>query len=92
MKILDSAIQYCKDVESGKEITTDEVKQQCKIFLEDYEVNQYKDEFEFFICEKKLKVINNLLKVIYYATGFVAGKTVFDFTFLIVKIKLNFSV
>lgn len=78
MKILDLAIQYCRDVESGKEITTDEVKQQCKIFLEDYEVNQYKDDFEFFICEKKLKVINNILKVIYYATGFVAGKTVFD--------------
>ena len=78
MKILDEALKYCKDVLSGDEITTDEVKKQCKIFLDDYNIRQYQDDFEFFLSEKKLKVINNLLKVINYATGFVAGKSVYE--------------
>lgn len=78
MKILDEALKYCKDVVNGDEITTDEVKQQCEKFLYDYEVRQYQDNFEFFLCKKRLKIINNLLKIINYATGFVAGKKVYD--------------
>lgn len=78
MKLLDDALKYCKDVVDGTEITTDEVEQQCKKFLYDYEVKQYESDFEFFLCEKKLKIINNLLKIINYATGFVAGKSVYD--------------
>ena len=41
MILLDKALKYCNDVVEGKEITTDEVKLQCKIFLEDYYKNQY---------------------------------------------------
>lgn len=78
MKLLNDAIKYCKDVINGNEITTNEVKQQCEKFIYDYEVRQYEGDFEFFLCEKKLKIINNLLKIINYATGFVAGKSVYD--------------
>ncbi|WP_238899454.1 terminase TerL endonuclease subunit [Clostridium sp. YIM B02500] len=78
MKLLDDALKYCRDVIDGAEITTDEVKQQCKKFLYDYEIKQYEDKFEFFLCAKKLNVINNILKIINYATGFVAGKSVYD--------------
>ncbi|NOW93095.1 terminase large subunit [Clostridium beijerinckii] len=78
MKLLDDALKYCKDVIDGIEITTDEVKQQCKKFLHDYEIKQYEDKFEFFLCAKKLRIINNILKIINYATGFVAGKSVYD--------------
>lgn len=78
MKLLDDALKYCRDVIDGIEITTDEVKQQCKKFLHDYEIKQYEDKFEFFLCAKKLKIINNILKIINYATGFVAGKSVYD--------------
>ncbi|CUU46167.1 terminase large subunit [Clostridium beijerinckii] len=78
MKLLDDALKYCKDVIDDAEITTDEVKQQCKKFLYDYEIKQHEDNFEFFLCAKKLKIINNLLKIINYATGFVAGKSVYD--------------
>ncbi|MBC5628533.1 terminase large subunit [Clostridium sp. NSJ-6] len=74
MILLDRALKYCTDVIEGKEITTDEVKLQCKIFLDDYYINQYLDEFEFCFSEKKLKKINNLLKLFNYATGFIAGK------------------
>lgn len=76
MILLDKALKYCEDVLNEKEITTDEVKQQCKIFLDDYYINQYEDDFEFKFSKKKLKVINNLLKLFNYATGFVAGKPV----------------
>ncbi|NMM65488.1 terminase large subunit [Clostridium sp. P21] len=78
MILLDKALKYCKDVENDIEITTDEVKQQCKIFLEDYNINQYKNEFEFCFSESKLKIINNLLKLFNYATGFVAGKNILE--------------
>lgn len=76
MTLLDKALEYCEDVANGKEITTDEVKQQCKIFMDDYNVNQYDEDFEFCFSEKKLEVINNLLKLLNYATGFVAGQCV----------------
>ena len=78
MILLDKALKYCNDVIEGKEITTDEVKLQCQIFLDDYYINQYIDNFEFCFCEKKLKKINNLLKLFNYATGFIAGKQVLE--------------
>jgi len=78
MILLDKALKYCKDVLNNREITTDEVKQQCKIFLDDYYIGQYEDDFEFYFDEKKLKKINNLLKLFNYATGFVAGKQVLE--------------
>lgn len=78
MILLDRALKYCEDVVSGEEITTDEVRLQCQIFLDDYYTNQYSDEFEFCFSEKKLKKINNLLKLFNYATGFIAGKQVLE--------------
>lgn len=76
MFLLDKALKYCEDVASGNEITTDEVKQQCKIFMDDYNINQYDDSFEFCFSERKLGIINNLLKLLNYATGFVVGKNI----------------
>lgn len=78
MTLLDKALKYCEDVLNDREITTDEVKQQCKIFLDDYYIGQYEDDFEFYFDKKKLKTINNLLKLFNYATGFVAGKQVLE--------------
>ncbi|AWZ48312.1 terminase large subunit [Hathewaya limosa] len=76
MILLDKALKYCNDVIEGKEVTTYEVKQQCRIFLDDYNTNQYLDTFEFYFDKNKLKKINNLLKLFNYATGFIAGKQV----------------
>lgn len=78
MKLFDKALEYCNDVDSGKEITTKEVKQQCKIFMDDYNINQYEDDFEFYFSEEKLSIINNLLKLFNYATGFVAGENILE--------------
>lgn len=78
MILLDKALKYCDDVINEKEITTKEVQQQCKIFLDDYYTRQYENDFEFCFSKKKLQVINNLLKLFNYATGFVAGGNVLE--------------
>lgn len=78
MILLDKALWYAEDVVGGKEITTKEVVQQCKIFLNDYNKRQYTDGFEYYFDVEKLKIINNLLKLLNYATGFVAGKQILE--------------
>lgn len=78
MKLLDKALKYATDVVEGRELTTIEVGLQCAIFIQDYYKNQYEKDFEFYFDEKKLKKINNLLKLFNYATGFVAGKQVLE--------------
>ena len=76
--LLSKALKYCEDVLLENELTTEEVKKQCEIFLDDYYFRQYEDKFEFIFSEIKLKKINNLLKLFNYATGFIAGKQVLE--------------
>lgn len=78
MLLLEKALKYCDDAISGKEITTWEVKKQCEIFLSDYRVNQYKEDFLFYADEEQFEKINNLLKLFNFATGFVAGQEVLE--------------
>ncbi len=78
MMLLDNAIRYANDVINGDEITTKEVVQQCKIFLNDYKNRQYNDDFKYYFDENKLQTIENLLKLFNYATGFVAGQPVLE--------------
>ncbi|HBJ1649405.1 terminase TerL endonuclease subunit [Clostridium botulinum] len=78
MMLLDNAIKYANDVVEGNEITTKEITNQCKIFLNDYENRQYNDDFKYYFDENKLQTIENLLKLFNYATGFVAGQPVLE--------------
>ena len=78
MILLDKALKYCEDVIEGRELTTWEVKLQCSIFIQEYYKKQYEEDFEFCFSEKKLKKINNLLKLFNYATGFIANKQVLE--------------
>ena len=78
MILLDKAIQYANDVIDGIEITTWEVETQCKIFIDDYNNMQYEEDFIFYFDEEKLNIINNLLMLFNFATGFVAGKQVLE--------------
>lgn len=77
MILLNKAIRYAERVVSGKEITTKEVIIQCKWFLIDLK-RQDDDNFKFYFDEDKLRIINNLLKLFNFATGFVAGKQVLE--------------
>lgn len=78
MILIENAIQYANDVVNGIEITTKEVMQQCKIFIDDYNNRQYEDDFEFYFDEDNLVIISNLLKLLNFATGFVAEKQVLE--------------
>lgn len=77
MILVNEAIIYANDVVSGKEVTTKEVEIQCRWFLEDLK-KQDEEDFEYYFDEIKLKIINNLLKLFNFATGFVAGKQVLE--------------
>lgn len=76
MILLERAIRYAENVVAGKEVTTKEVITQCKWFLKDLEENQYNENFQYYFDKNKLKIINNLLKLFNFATGFVAGKQI----------------
>lgn len=78
MILLDRAIKYATDVVEDREITTWEVKKQCAIFIQDYYIRQYNDDFEFYLDEKELWKINNLLKLMNFATGYLAEQEVLE--------------
>lgn len=78
MILLERAIKYATDVIEGREVTTWEVKKQCAIFIQDYYKRQYEENFEFYLDTDELLKINNSLKLINFATGFVAGKQVLE--------------
>ena len=78
MILLDRAVKYATDVVEGREITTWEVKKQCAIFIQDYYKRQHEDEFEFYLDVNELLKINNLLKLMNFATGYVAGKELLE--------------
>lgn len=77
MLLLDRSIKYAKDVISGKEVTTPEVKIQCQWFLDDLE-KQKLALYRYYLDEQKLQIIENLLKLLNFATGFVAEKQVLE--------------
>lgn len=76
--LLEKAKQYAEDCISGKEITTFEVKTQCKWFLEDLE-KQNNDYYPYYFDTKVVKIIEGLLKLLNFATGLnVIGKSIYD--------------
>lgn len=75
--LLEKAVEYARDVMSGQEITTSEVKIQCQWFLNDLEVNQHEELFFYYFDENKLKVIENLLKLLNFAKGYKKGQSIY---------------
>lgn len=79
MILLDRALKYAEDVISGAEITTKEIVTQCEWFLVDYNINQNNADFKYYFDETELLMINNLISLFDYATGFVAGEQVLEY-------------
>ena len=76
--LLEKAKQYAEDCLSGKEITTVEVKKQCEWFLEDLNKQKNRD-YPYYFDEKEIKIVEDLLKLLNYATGLnVVGKSIYD--------------
>lgn len=65
--------QFQQYLGEGKEITTDEVVTQRKWFLSEMDKRQYEDDFKYYLDESKLTIIENLLKLMNFATGFIEG-------------------
>ncbi len=76
--LLEKAKQYAQDCISGKEITTFEVKTQCKWFLEDLE-RQNNDYYPYYFDTKKIGIIEGILKLLNFATGLkIVGKSIYE--------------
>ena len=76
--LLEKAKQYAKDCISGKEITTFEVKTQCKWFLEDLE-KQNNEYYPYYFDTEKIDIIEGILKLLNFATGLnVVGKKIYE--------------
>lgn len=76
--LLEKAIEYANDCINGKEITTFEVKKQCVWFIEDLRKQKNRD-YPYYLDEKELKVIEDILKLLNYATGLgVVGKSIYE--------------
>lgn len=76
--LLEKAKQYAEDCISGKEITTFEVKTQCRWFLEDLE-KQNNDYYPYYFDTKKISIIEGILKLLNFATGLhIVGKSIYE--------------
>ena len=76
--LLEKAEEYAKNCVSGKEITTFEVKKQCEWFLEDLRKQENRD-YPYYLDIKEIKIIEDLLKLLNYATGLgVVGKSIYE--------------
>lgn len=78
MKLIDRAKRYANDVLSGKEVTTKEVRKQCKWFLRDI-ARQKNESYHYYLDEEQLEVVEGILKLLNFATGLnVVGMNVLD--------------
>ena len=68
MILQDQALLYCKNVISGKEITTDEVKIQCQLTLDEFKKKKKKD-YPYFVDSDFLETVEGILSLINFATG-----------------------
>jgi len=76
--LLEKAKQYAEDCISGKEITTFEVKTQCKWFLADLE-KQSNEYYPYYFDTNKIDIIEGILKLLNFATGLnVTGRSIYE--------------
>lgn len=76
--LLEKAKEYAQDCIIGKEITTFEVKTQCKWFLEDLE-KQNNDYYPYYFDTKQIGIIEGILKLLNFATGLhIVGKSLYE--------------
>mgnify|MGYP003772957697 CR=1 FL=1 len=76
--MIEKALQYADDVLSGKEIAPNEVKIQCKWFLEDLK-KQENEDFLFYFDKEEVEKIEGILALLNFATGLgVIGKSILE--------------
>lgn len=76
LKLYDQAMSYMYNIRDGKEIVNEPMKKLVNRLINEYEVKQFEDDWKYYFDCKQVKKINNLLKLLNFATGFVAGQPV----------------
>lgn len=78
MILYEQAKKYAENVINGREITTEEVKMQCKWFLEDLQ-KQNSSDFKYYLDFNELNKVETILGLLYFATGIdIVGKNVLE--------------
>lgn len=77
IKMVDQAYRYMNMV-IDEDYPGWEIKAQCKIMKRLWDEDQYKENCKFFFSIQHIKAIAGLLKLLNFATGFVAGQPVYD--------------
>lgn len=76
--MLEKAIRYANQVVSGAEITTREVKRQCKWFLRDLK-KQEAEEYPYYLDTDEINKIQGIFSLLFFATGLgVIGKSILE--------------
>lgn len=76
--LYDLGMKYLYDVIEGKEIVNKQMYKACKRLQNEYEVKQFDENWNYYFDVKQVEKINNLLKLLNFATGFVAGKPILN--------------
>lgn len=78
MRLIDKAKRYANEVATGEQVTSKEVRKQCKWFIEDIG-KQKKEDYPYYLSEDHLEIVEGILKLLNFATGLnVAGKSVLE--------------
>lgn len=77
LKIVDQAYKYMKMV-LREDYPGWEIKAQCKKLEKLWDEDQFKEDCKYFFSLKEIKKICGLLKLLNFATGFVANKPVYE--------------
>ncbi len=76
--MLKKAIRYANQVVSGVEITTKEVKRQCKWFLRDLK-KQEAEGYPYYLDTNEINKIQGIFSLLFFATGLgVIGKSILE--------------
>ena len=71
-------LQWAYDVVNGDFIANKWIKLECKRYIDRYEKLQHTDEFRFYFDENESNIIYGFCKLINFATGFYAGRPVYE--------------
>lgn len=76
--LYEMAVQYAEDTISGKELTTEEVRTQCRWFLRDLGLEK-DSSYPYYFDREVAERFGNLLKLMNFATGIgVIGQSVYE--------------
>lgn len=78
LKLYDQGMRYLYNIQNGTEVVNSSMKKTANKLIKEYEEKQLDEDWEYYFDIKAVGKINNILKLLNFATGFVAGKPVLD--------------